>query len=190
MWYNGFKGDGRAETEINEGDMLVHFAGVNHDGEGDRKKELMSEWFAKLEQQPDKWQVPLEKTKYPREIEQFWRTYKEGKEMLDTVRIPPDEQPGLQEDVKRARDELKWAIEELAYDAEHMKKCMEDMTQALKTAGKQQVVAEAVGHVNENEVSAVSGSDPSSDTQEQLAAGNGKTESSHVKARFKSSPGE
>lgn len=33
IWYNGLKGNPRAETEIKKGDLLVHFAGINHGNE-------------------------------------------------------------------------------------------------------------------------------------------------------------
>lgn len=150
LWYNGFKGIERAQTDISEGDLLVHFAGINHDGEKDMKNELMTQWFAKIEEHPDEWQIPLEKTKYPKEIEAFWTTYKAAKDMLDTVHVEPDSQSGPDQDVKRAKDELKWAIEELAYDATHVKKCMKDMTQALKAAENQQVATVSGGHADQH----------------------------------------
>lgn len=198
LWYNGIKGrEERAETEVNEGDMLIHFAGVNHDNEEEMKHELMSQWFAKIEQHPDKWQVPLEETKYPREIEAFWRTYKEGKDMLDTVPVRPESQSGPDQEVKRARDELKWAVEELAFDAAHLKKCMDDMAQALKAADNPQVEAgsgvradqQASGSVKEHRKPAVGNQDLSLNTQEQeqLATGTDvKTETPKVSHRFKS----
>ena len=194
LWYNGLKGNSRAETEINEGDMLVHFAGINHDNEEEMKSELMSQWFAKIEQHPERWQVPLEKTKYPREIEAFWRMYKQGKEMLDTVPVRPESQSGPDQEVKRARDELKWAVEELAFDAAHLKKCMDDMVHALKAADNPQVVAgsdvradqQASGSVEEHRKPAVGNQDHSLNTQEQLATGTDvKTETSEVSHRFK-----
>ena len=196
-WYNGFKGNSRAETEINEGDMLVHFAGINHDNEEEVKKELMSQWFAKIEQHPDKWQVPVEKTRYSKEIDAFWRTYKEAKDMLDTVHVRPDSQSGPDQGVKGARDELVWAIEELAYDAAHMKKCMEDMAQALKAAESPQVAAASSGRAHQQAFGNAKGhaepaddeQDPAVETQQQLATGmDVKTETSEVSRRFKSPP--
>lgn len=94
--------------------MLVHFAGINHDNEEEMKNELMDHWFAKIEKEPDKWQLPLEKTKYPKAIEAFWKTYKEAKDLPDAVDVRPDGQSGPDQDLDRARDELQWAIEELA----------------------------------------------------------------------------
>lgn len=198
-WYNGFKGDERAETEINGGDLLVHFAGINHDNEEEKKNELMSQWFAKIEAQPDEWEVPVEKTKYPGEIEAFWRTYKEAKDLLDTVHVRPDTQSGPDQDVKRARDELKWAIEELAYDAAHLKKCMMDMAQALRAAENPQVLAGSGGHADQQAFGsakeytrpAVGGQDRSLDTQEQFATDTVvQDETPEASRRFKSSPEE
>lgn len=194
LWYNGFQGDPRAETEINEGDMLVHFAGINHANEEERKFDLMTQWFAKIEQQPDKWQVPLEKTKYPREIEAFWKTYKKANDMLRTAHVRPDSQSGPDQEVKRARDELKWAIEELAFDAAHMKKCMKDLVQALKAAESPQVV---VGHADqqtsgsdmERTEPAVGGQKQPSDSQEHLRTGaDSRSETPKVAHRFKDPP--
>ena len=127
--------------------MLVHFAKIRY---GDRvtelEMEIMSEWFAKIDQHPDEWQVPVEMTKYPKEIKVFWRTYKEATDMLDTVciRIATRLWP---EDIKCAVGELKWAIEELAYDAEHLNKCMQEMAEALKVAEKSEVEIESSSHV-------------------------------------------
>lgn len=179
-WYNGIKGnEERAETEINEGDMLIHFAGVNHDFQKDMKRELISQWVEKIDQQPDKWQVPLQNTKYPREIEAFWKTYKEGKDMLDTVPVRPESESGPDQEVKSARDELKWAVEELAFDEAHLKKCMGDMAHALKAADNPQVVVGsgvradqlASEGVEEDEKPAVGNQDDSFNFQEQLAIG-------------------
>ena len=167
-WYNGMKGYPRSETEINEGDLLVHFAGINHDGEEEMKNDLMAKWFVDLEQNPGKWQVPLEKTKYPKAIEAFWKTYKEAKDMLDSVPVRPESQSGPDQEVKHAREELKWAIEELAYDAAHMNKCMKGMAQALSAAKEPQVVAGSGGYANQEP--SESSKELSSDVQTQLAS--------------------
>ena len=164
LWYNGFKGANRAETEINGGDMLVHFAGVNHASEGQKKDQLMSLWLAKVEEQPDKWHVPLEKTKYPREIEAFWNTYRESKKALYAVRVRSDIQLGPYQDVRSARDNLKWAIEESAYDIAYLKSCLKDLARALKAAEKPQVTAGSGGHADEQA--------PRNDGQD--ASGNGR----------------
>ena len=150
LWYNGFKGIEYAQTDIGEGDLLVHFAGINHDYEKDKKHEVMTQWFAKIGERPDEWQVPLEKTKYPKEIEAFWKTYKTAKDMLDTLHVEPASQSGADQDVKNAKGELKWAIEELAYDATHMRKCIKDMSQALKAAENQQVATVSNGHADQH----------------------------------------
>ena len=166
LWYNGFKGSERAETEISGGDMLVHFAGVNHVSEGQKKDQLMSLWLAKIEEQPKKWQVPLEKTKYPREIETFWDTYEESKKALADVRVRSDIQVEQYQDVRSARDILKWAVEESAYDTAYLKTCMKDLARALKAAETPQIT--------------MAGSDPRGDEMiprtniEQEASGDGR----------------
>ena len=167
-WYNGMKGYPRSETELNEGDLLVHFAGINHDGEEQMKNDLMAKWFADLEQNPGKWQVPLDKTKYPRAIEAFWKTYKEAKDMLDSVHVRPESQSGPDQEVIHAREELNWAIEELAFDTAHVNKCMERMAQALSAAKEPQVVAGSGGHANQEP--SESSKELSSDVQTQLAS--------------------
>ena len=167
-WYNGMKGYPRSETEINEGDLLVHFAGINHDGEEGMKNDIMAKWFADLERDPGKWQVPLEKTKYPKAIEAFWKTYKEAKDMLDSLPVRPESQSGPDQEVKHAREELKWAIEELAFDAAHLKKCMKGMAQALSAATEPQVAAGSGGHANQEP--SESSKELSSDAQTQLAS--------------------
>ena len=52
--------------------------------------------------------------------------------MLDTVYVRLAIRLRLDEDVKRAMRELKWAIEELAYDADHLNKCMEEVADAMR----------------------------------------------------------
>lgn len=51
--------------------------------------------------------------------------------------------------MERAKDELKRGFEELAYDAAHLKKCMDDMTQALKAAENPQVVLGSGGRADQ-----------------------------------------
>lgn len=179
-WYNGMKGQPRSETEINEGDLLVHFAGINHDNEEEMKNDIMTNWFADLEQHPGKWQVPPEQTKYPKAIEAFWKTYKEAKDMLDSVHVRPESQSGPDQEVKHAREELNWAVQELAYDLAHVKKCMRVMGQALSAAKEPQVVAGSGGNANQQ---------LSSDAQTQLASSTDpETRNPEVPRRFKAPP--
>lgn len=176
-WYNGAKGAARAETEINEGDMLVHFMGTHLDTGGEEEKEIMRPWYVEIEQHLDKWQLALEETRYPVEIKAFWKTYKEAKEMLNTVYVRPNTSSGPDQDVKHAMDALNWAIEEEAYDVENMQKCMEDMARVLRAAESPQVAAGSSDHVDlqaseddkESTESALGGQNKSSETHEQLA---------------------
>ena len=174
-WYNGVKGDARAETEVSEGDMLVHFMGTHRDTGGEEEKEIMGPWYTEIEQHPDKWQLALEEKRYPGEIKAFWKTYKEAKEMLNTVYVRPNTSSEPDQDVKRAMDALNWAIEEEAYDVEKMKKCMEDMAHVLRAAENPQVAAGSSSHVDlqasegdkERTESALSGQNKSSEATSQ-----------------------
>ena len=107
----------------------------------------MSEWFAKIDQHPDEWQVPVKMSNYPTEIEVSWGTLKEARGMLDTVRVRLATRSGPDGDVKRAMGELELVIEELAYDVEHLNKCTEEIAVALRAAKNLEVENESSSHV-------------------------------------------
>ena len=78
-----------------------------------------------------------------------------------------------------------------------MKKCMENMAQALKASESPQVIAAPSGHADQQAFGsaedhtrpAVGGQDHSVDTQQQLATGvDAKMETPEVSQRFKSPP--
>ena len=163
----------------------MHFSGINRDNKGEKETQLMSQWFAEIEQHPDKWQVPLERTKYPKEIADLWKTYKEAEEMMNTVYIRTDNRSGLDQERTHAKDELKWDIEGLAYDTDYLKKCMEDMARASRAAENPQVAA--YGSDKEPAEPAVGEHNRSSNTQEQVANNTDvKTETDEVSMILKS----
>lgn len=137
-WYNGFQGPKGYETEIVKGDMLVHFAGINQDYNEEIKKTIMDEWFGKMKNQTQAWQVPIEQTRYPNEINDFWAVLKDARELLSTVDVRIDTSDPINAAVIAARDELKWAIEEEAFDTARVRKTASDMIQALEVAKNQQ----------------------------------------------------
>ena len=75
--------------------------------------------------------------------------------MLDTVYVRLATQSRPDEDVKRAIRELRWAIEELAYDADHLNKCTEEVAEAMRAveraveraAENLQMVTESSSHI-------------------------------------------
>ena len=143
----------------------------------------------KIEQQTAKWQVPLENINYPKEIEATWERYKEADDTLDVMHVWPDSESGPN------RDELKWAIEELAYDAANANKCSEDMAHALRAAENPQArdssrsAVQPFGSAREPMERATG--DLSLDAQEHLGTGVDVTnETSEVSQTFKSPSAE
>ena len=66
---------------------------------------------------------------------------------MDTVYVRLPTRLGPDEDVKRAMGELELAIEELAYDIEHLNKYMEEIAEALRAAKNVEVEIEFSSHV-------------------------------------------
>ena len=131
LWYNWFSTTVRADKDV-KGDMLIHFSGINHDYEGQLKKGVMEAWFSRLTD-PAAWSVPLEKTRYPKEISAFWTHLRAARVLLSLVgdrgghNVLKNEQS-----IQLARNELKWAVEEEAYDVEKMNGTIDGMLEALR----------------------------------------------------------
>ena len=135
LWYNWFSTMQRSDDDV-KGDMIIHFSGINHDHEGQLKKGMMEAWFSKLTD-PAAWSVPLEKTKYPREISAFWKQLRAARVLLSLVKDRSDTSTILNDrDVQLARNELKWAVEEEAFDAEKMNKSIHGMLEALRVSDR------------------------------------------------------
>lgn len=83
-WYNAYHSGKDNETEIREGqgELLVHFAGFY----GNRTA-AMEEWFDKIETEPDKHAIPMEKTHIKEEVDEYWSTLREGKVLLQDMRL-------------------------------------------------------------------------------------------------------
>jgi hypothetical protein len=77
-WFNAYADFGTDETlppEWNwvwqnhrEGDLLVHFPGTN----GDSRADYMNGWLDLIKEEPTKFAVDFNSTKYPAEISYFW----------------------------------------------------------------------------------------------------------------------
>ena len=64
------KGGTAKSNSVIEGDLLIHFAGHSK-----QKKTRMSAFMNKQEEMKDVWQIEYEKTRYPKEIANFWRRF-------------------------------------------------------------------------------------------------------------------
>ena len=133
LWYNWFSTMIRSDKDV-KGDMLIHFSGINHDYEGQMKKGVMEAWFSKLTD-PAAWTIPLEKTRYPKEITAFWKHLRAARVLLSYV----GNRSGTnllenEHSIQLARNELKWAVEEEAYDVEKMNTTIHGMLDALRVS--------------------------------------------------------
>lgn len=131
-WYNTFSSTERPDSEI-KGDMAIHFSGINHDNEGQEKKDAMDTWFGKLQDDPDAWSVPLKRTRYPEEVAAFWDTLGQAKETLSVVEHRDDFSAVEYRLITRlAMQRLKKAVDEEAYDVKQVNRTLHDMLKALR----------------------------------------------------------
>lgn len=83
QWFNAYPSDGGDKDvhyDHRPGQMLVHFAGI-----GDKSKAI-NEWIDKLEKDRTRWEIPLSKTNYEKQIEEFWRGLEEARSQVQTQR--------------------------------------------------------------------------------------------------------
>ncbi|CAL3968171.1 unnamed protein product [Diplocarpon coronariae] len=74
-WFNAFKEETNPNLtapadQVRGGDLLVHLAGMLY------QEEWLDIFCDRLEKDRSKWEVDLDKTTYPAEIEEFWRDLK------------------------------------------------------------------------------------------------------------------
>ena len=101
QWHHGFEGD--------VGAMFVHFPGLESD-----RWNHMSHWLDILEGDEQKeWEIELKETKYPKQIDEFWRALRIGRQTLDVVHDNIN-------DMRNAPESVRVAIRSLEYimDAE------------------------------------------------------------------------
>jgi lipopolysaccharide biosynthesis glycosyltransferase len=79
-WFNTYEFD--FAYEGSPGDMFVHFVGLF-----EKRWERMVKWLDVLEGPGQKeWEIPLEHTKYPHEIDEFWSVVRQGRQALAEAR--------------------------------------------------------------------------------------------------------
>ena len=117
-WYNEFRSHEHPEAE--SGSLLVHF-----DGTLDENSKAIEPWLDAIEQRPSDWQVPVQDTSFPGEVEKYWRNLRVAKMELEHF-IPDatDELEGKWDsddkdmvDLAAARVDLWWAVREEAQDS-------------------------------------------------------------------------
>ena len=199
LWYNWFSTVERPDGDV-KGDMVIHFSGINHDNEGQLKKTIMETWFRKMQSDPDAWCVPLEKTKYPKEVPTFWLLLRVAREILSLVKDRGDTSTiDTEHTIQVARNELKWAVEEEAYDFGKMNKTIVDMLEALRVSERPEEQALLKAYAKEEATETLAqgrlGAGPQAAAQEaisapDLATGDSQNSEENARQRFsRISPG-
>ena len=115
-WYNTF---GSSDSEGAEsGSLLVHF-----DGTLDDNSEAIKPWLDAVEKSPQEWQVPIEDTSFPSEVDRYWRNLRIARLELEDFIPDDDDSKGKWDpnnsdlvDLAASRVDLWWAVREEAHD--------------------------------------------------------------------------
>ena len=92
-WWNSF---GLAREPYDTDAFTLHFAGVDCCGQPDSKETVMTRWLDIVENKPQEYAVELEKTKFPKQVEDYWAMLKKAKKMLKEIDPEEDSPPELQ----------------------------------------------------------------------------------------------
>lgn len=125
---------------IQQGDMLIHFAGLMED-----RREFMGPWLDEVENKANQWTVPLENTTYLRDVEECWYTYGQARDMLDRANEALSLQlrdTQLRQPVVKALEKLQNMVWIAAYDIEGMQSHTDFVADTLEQAILQKSAAE------------------------------------------------
>lgn len=81
-WWNSF---GLAREPYDTDAFTLHFAGVDCCGQPDSKETVMSRWLDIVENKPQEYAVELEKTKLPKQVDDYWAMLKKAKKMMAEI---------------------------------------------------------------------------------------------------------
>ena len=92
-WWNSFGLEGKPyATDA----FMLHFAGVDCCGQLESKGTVMERWLDILENTPEQYTEELEKTKFPKEVEDFWALARKAKKTIRKVDNAKDSSSELQ----------------------------------------------------------------------------------------------
>ena len=134
LWYNAFSHGPDQEPETKPGDMVIHFAGVEH------KYPLMGHWLDIVENEPEKVNVPLSNMTLPNDIKDFWASLRTAKKALHNATEYLEADIVVQEVFKEHRelgDDLKEAfkkLERLFYEEPFQQKELKEATLLVDAA--------------------------------------------------------
>ena len=85
-WYNAFQFHEDVGTEWEDGDLLIHFPGLEED-----RWMLMEKWLNRIERSPETLDVAYEKTKYPSEVKAFWKMLRHAVALISRAQVYMEE---------------------------------------------------------------------------------------------------
>ena len=77
QWFNGFEESFGHLPPVQDGDMLIHFSGLKA-----HKFGAVQRWLDRLERAPHELQIPLEKTNYQANVDAYWATLRDARDMV------------------------------------------------------------------------------------------------------------
>ena len=139
LWYNAFAEGPDKQLETRMGDLLIHFAGVEH------KYPLMGHWLDIVENEPEKVHIPLANLTLHDDIQSFWANLGAAKQALhnateymkaDVVQHAFDTDPNAGDDLKETSTTLERLIYEEPFQLSELKEATLMVDAALSRAFK------------------------------------------------------
>ena len=125
-WFNTYEWSFAYEGQ--PGDLYVHFVGLLED-----RWSRMIRWLDILEGMGQRdWEIPLEHTKYPAEINDFWSTLRAAKSTVADLRHKVSIPFGLPSSVQEACDRLELVLWSETDQLETLRNATEQLETAIK----------------------------------------------------------
>ena len=96
-WWNSF---GLNRKPYDTDAFTLHFAGVDCCGQEESKGTVMGRWLDIVESNPQQYAMELEKTKLPKEVDDYWALLKKAKKTMDDVDGAENVSPALEATMK------------------------------------------------------------------------------------------
>jgi galactosyl transferase GMA12/MNN10 family len=125
VWYNTYEFHHGFEGQ--QGDLLVHFPGLEED-----RWRLMSDWLDTVEgPKAQDWETTLARTRYPEQIDRFWTQVRECRAVLADVRKYIDAMEHVPDNLRDAVEHLSKVLSYETDQIETMRLAVEGVKQAI-----------------------------------------------------------
>jgi hypothetical protein len=126
IWWNTYQFKHGYEGKA--GDMLVHFPGL----EGDRWQS-MEDWLDIVEgPKQAEWELPLAKTRYPEEVDQYWTLLREGRTLVKSLDERVPDLFATPETLQVAVEHLRLVMWSETHERQVVRSAIEDVKKALE----------------------------------------------------------